>query len=129
MEIQIGTRIDNLRHKRNVSVEELSKTLHITERNVYKLFKKNDIWVSQLWDLSEKLDYNFFELFKPATSDASAKQKPTLESVKDLKKTKIDEKALEVNFAVQYLPEASDKLGQFILNVQIMAEEMGIKVV
>ena len=91
-----------------------------TERNVYRIFKSDDIWLSQLVTLSEKLDYDFFEHYR---------QKPTLESVKDLKKTKIDEKALEVNFAVQYLPEASDNLGQFILNVQIMAEEMGIKVV
>ena len=129
MEIKIGARIDNLRHKRNVSVEELSKTLHITERNVYKLFKKDDIWTSQLLALSEKLDYNFFELFKPATSDAPSKQKPTLESIENLKKTKINKEAQEVNFAVQYLPEASDRLGRFILNVQIMAEEMGLKVV
>ncbi|MFN8406794.1 MAG: helix-turn-helix domain-containing protein [Sphingobacteriaceae bacterium] len=129
MEVKIGARINNLRHKRNISVEELSEVLQVTEHHVYKILKKDDISVSQLWTLSEKLDYNFFELFKPVTSEESPKQKPTLESIKDLKKTKIDQEKLEVNFGIQYPPEVSDKLGQFILHVHVLADEMGIKLV
>lgn len=128
MKTQIGARIDSLRHKRNVSVAELAETLHITERNVYKLFKKDDIWLSQLVALNKKLDYDFFELYKPETSEPT-EQRETLESVKDLKKTKIDEKALEVKFAVQYPPEVSDKLGQFIMHVHVLADEMGFNLV
>lgn len=128
MKTQIGARIDSLRHKRNVSVAELAETLHITERNVYRLFKKDDIWLSQLVVLNKKLDYDFFEFYKPAISEPSEQRQP-LEKLKELKKTKIDEKALEVNFAVQYPPEMSDKLGQFIMHVHVLADEMGFNLV
>lgn len=118
VQIQLGNRIDNLRRKKDISVEEIAEVMGTTTRNVYSLLKKNDMWISQLWTLSEKLDYNFFDLLKPAV---------TKNSTPDLSESNIGEDKHVIHFDVTYSREVMDKLGIFMLHVNALADEMGFK--
>jgi len=125
MNIHIGARVDILRQKRNVSMEELAEFIGVTHRNAYKVIHKDDMWLSQLWVLSEKLNYNFFELFTPNTTDGPKGIKQSSDNNSDLKKTKINPK--EINFCVKYPPELANKLGDFMIHVNALANDMGFE--
>ncbi len=118
VQIQLGNRIDNLRRKKNISVEEIAEAMGTTTRNVYTLLKKNDMWISQLWTLSEQLDYNFFDLLKPAV---------TKNATPELSESSIGKEEHRIQFDVTYPTEVMDKLGVFMLHVQALADEMGFK--
>jgi len=122
MQIPLGSRIDDLRRKKNISVEEIATTMGTTTRNVYALFKKNDMSISQLWLLSEKLGYNFFKLYLPDVGNEEIQPEETIRST-------IGKKYHTNHFEIKYPAEKVDKLGFFMMNVHAIADEVGFEVV
>ncbi|MFN8406968.1 MAG: helix-turn-helix transcriptional regulator [Sphingobacteriaceae bacterium] len=122
MQIQLGSRIDSLRRKKNISVEEIAEAIGTTTRNVYALFKKNDIAISQLWLLSEKLGYNFFKLYQPDVGNEEIEPE-------EMTRSTIGKKYHTSYFEVRYPTEKVGELGRFMGNVHAIADEVGFEVV
>ncbi len=121
MQVQLGSRIDNLRRKKNISVEEIATTIGTTTRNVYAIFKRNDMTISQLWLLSEKLGYDFFKLYLPDVGNEEIQPEETTRST-------IGKKYHTTHFEIKYPAEKVDKLGFFMRHVHAAADEVGFEV-
>jgi hypothetical protein len=120
MDIHIGKEIENVANKRNTSAAVLGEEINTGRRNVYQIFSKPDINVSQLWKISEALKFNFFELFHPVIAEGvHVMNEPQAEY----------QKKLTVNFNVEYPLSKASELGTFIMHVHAIAEKMGFKMV
>ncbi len=121
MNVDIEKEIGIQRLKVNMSIKEIGDRLGLERRNAYHLVSKGakKLSVFELWELSEVLGFNFFELFKP-TCDTQ-----TL----DVKKSKIDEAKSTINFEVKYPISKAETLGVFIKAVHVLANEMGYEAI
>lgn len=125
MKVHLGTEISKVQKIRGLSNEELAEKIHTSYRNVTKIKTKEDMAVSQLYDISEALDYNFFQLLEPVVIEP----KNVLEDgMKEYKKFKESDKKLTVKFEVQYPVSEASELGKFMMHVNSIAEKMGFEI-
>ena len=121
MEIKLGERIDNLRRKKNISVEEIADDIGTGKRNVYDLFKRDDMLISQLMKISELLDYDFLEHYKPAVTRNKEKHKELGESY-------VGKRGHALNFTLHYSADEDgiEAVGRFMMHAHAMAQELDL---
>ena len=66
--IHFGNEIQRIMKQRNVSAAELAKILHLHVHSVYDMLKRDNIDVHRLMELSDILNYDFFQLVRPSSS-------------------------------------------------------------
>lgn len=122
MDIHIGSEIAEVAKQKRISTSELADSVNTGVRNMYQILQKDDILISQLWNISERLNYNFFELFHPPISNT---QKIAAEPEVDYS----GEKKLKIHLELEYPIRQSNELGKFIMQVHTLAAELGFKIV
>lgn len=68
MELHVGQIIEQKFQESGIKLSVFAERINTGERNVYSIFKRKDINAGMLKDISEVLDFNFFDLYAPATS-------------------------------------------------------------
>ena len=68
MNIKIGEIIKQRVEVLGISKAELARRLHMSPANVHKIFKRSSVDAALLRDLSNILDYDFFQHFEPDVS-------------------------------------------------------------
>lgn len=135
MKIHIGDRIKEVAAKRKKSIAELANDVNTGRRNMYTLLTKDDMLISQLWDISQSLDYNFFREYFPVNSKIeeirSVEEDALLEAGAEYGEEKVKKKGKEitVNVAIKYNVNDPDNLGIFIRSMNKIAEKLGVKLI
>ena len=65
MRVHIGKEIERVLKEREISVTSFAKKINTSRENVYSIFKRPSIDTSQLYIISEVLNYNFYLLVTP----------------------------------------------------------------
>lgn len=73
--LHIGEKIKEVFDNTNLKVVEFAKRLNTTRENVYDIFKRKSIDTQMLHDISQILNYDFFQLYlNPNTKDELKKE-------------------------------------------------------
>lgn len=119
MEVHIGSEIAKIQKARGIQNEEFARKINTSVRNLNNIKIKDDLTVSQLFRISEVLNFNFFELFEPVVVEPGFKEPAG--------KYKISRNHT-IKFEVQYPTERSADLGKFMMHVDAVADKMGYTV-
>lgn len=65
-DIHIGSLIEKRLKDRGCSVTWLAKKINCERTNIYGIFKRDTIDVKRLYEISEALEYDFFEVVRDA---------------------------------------------------------------
>lgn len=65
MKIHIGKEIEKIFQQSGMKTSVFAERINTGERNVYTIFKRQDIGLALLLKISEVLNYNFVELYNP----------------------------------------------------------------
>lgn len=65
-DIHIGSLIEKRLKDRGCSVTWLAKKINYERTNIYGIFKRDTIDVKRLYEVSEALEYDFFEVVRDA---------------------------------------------------------------
>lgn len=71
MEVHIGREIEKRFHESGMKLMEFARRLNTGKRNVYSIFERKEISVSQLKKIGNILQYDFFQLYTEAPSPPS----------------------------------------------------------
>ncbi|MFD2163712.1 hypothetical protein ACFSJU_14980 [Paradesertivirga mongoliensis] len=121
MKPHIGKRVAVIAKSVEKSAPELAQELSTAERNIYNYYKKEDWTVHQLWDFSVALGHNFFSEINPPI-------KPTKDLAFEETAAEYERRA-SISFQVEYPMSKAQDLGEFIKQLHVLANKMGLKVV
>jgi transcriptional regulator with XRE-family HTH domain len=71
MEVHIGEKIAQVFQESGIKITELAKRMNTSQRNLYSIFKRKTITVDMLKEVSEALNYDFFELYSTSKSEVA----------------------------------------------------------
>lgn len=64
MKVHIGSEIEKKYHESGLKITAFADMINTSERNVYSLFKREDVNASLLTKVSSALNFNFFRLYQ-----------------------------------------------------------------
>lgn len=112
MDIHVGKIIEQKFQESGIKLSVFAERINTGERNVYSIFKRKDINAGMLKDISEVLDFNFFDLYVPKTHALDIPAEPSIRISLELS---IPKKELAV-------------LPRFLTQISEMGSKLGINV-
>ncbi|MOA28696.1 hypothetical protein D3C78_1496580 [compost metagenome] len=76
MGIHIGRKIEQVFQESGMKPSEFASRLQTVPRNIYAIFKREDIYVEQLRTISKILKHDFFQYYQEDTSVFSVGNQP-----------------------------------------------------
>lgn len=130
MDLHVGEIVKKVADKKNISLSDLATSINTGTRNMYKLAGSNDMYVSQLYKISQALGYNFFKdvsnlLEKELNQPIPLDQNLVNETEPVYKKKG---KPVTIKFEVQYDIANADSLGRFMMYVDSVADKLGFRI-
>ena len=99
----IGQLIENEVRRQQLNMVEFAKRIHCERANVYKIFKRNNIDIQLLANISRVLNYNFFEEIAKNYSLADEPSEETEKQTYELN---------AVSNFLQFVPEVLKEMGK-----------------
>lgn len=125
MEIHIGELIKQTAKDIDKPISKLASEINTGKRNMYQILERNDMMVSQLWNISKSLNYNFFQEFHPIVTQGDQVEGGLRKTADH--KSEGKEYTLKVEF--KYHMEDADQIGKFLMHVDALGEKLGFKLV
>lgn len=125
MKFHIGEEIRKVFKKRGWTIEFFAEKVNMTPRNASYLFKRNDISILQLQEISRAMDYDFVKSFLLNQTNGFQTNEPEV----PYPSLPQDFISMSLSLNIQSRGDNYDNLPELLKKLRAFAEEMGYKIV
>lgn len=122
MKVHIGKEIEKKFQQSGLKITSFAETINTGERNVYTIFKREDINAELLFKISEALNFDFFSLYQNRFPAGNIFKESQEDYVKK-------ENRISINLTLSIFKSNLSSLSDFINDITPLANKNNIKLI